>query len=185
MLRNTPGDDILSSGWKMESEQRVIEERIKEPNMGNARLLSKAQAAVNSLAFRRRTLFALAAGALTVCSAAGAFAGTGVSPAQPKVNPVSQPTPTATPSNWETAVWTKAAGAPLPASWGGSGNTHTMDVSNLVHGWRSPKRLTFFLMESLTEGLDAEQFNTDIGMMDKCDETGANVRLILDVGLSK
>ena len=60
-----------------------------------------------------------------------------------------------------------------------------MDVSNLVHGWRSPRRLSFFLMESLTEGLDAELFKTDIGMMDRCDDTGENVRLILDVGLTK
>ncbi|MGA7991337.1 MAG: hypothetical protein WCC53_07905 [Thermoanaerobaculia bacterium] len=89
------------------------------------------------------------------------------------------------PSNWESSAWPKASGAPLPGSWGGSGNTHTWDVASLVRGWRAPRRLSFFLMESLTEGLDAEGFNYSVGMMDRCDTAGQNVRLVLDVGLTK
>ncbi len=89
------------------------------------------------------------------------------------------------PSNWEASAWPKAAGAALPGSWGGSGNTHTQDVRAIVHGWRAPKKLTFFLMESLTEGLDAEGFNYSIGMLETCDESGQNVRLLLDVGVTK
>ena len=65
--------------------------------MKNTRLLSKALAAVNSIPGRHRFLTVLAVGAITVGSAAEAFAGTGVSPAQSKVKPASQPTPTATP----------------------------------------------------------------------------------------
>lgn len=37
----------------------------------------------------------------------------------------------------------------------------------------------------LTEGLDAEQFNTTVGMLDKCEEIAQNVRLILNIGSTK
>jgi hypothetical protein len=88
------------------------------------------------------------------------------------------------PAGWESASWPKAPGPAIAGSWAGGGSP-SLDVSAAVRGWRAPKKMTFLLQESLTEGLDAEAFNYDIGMMDPCSSSGTNVRLLLDIGVTK
>jgi hypothetical protein len=82
------------------------------------------------------------------------------------------------PANWESSSFPRATGSPL--AWSG-----TPGVGALVRGWRAPRRLTFFLMESTTEGMDAEDFNYSAAMLGSCRASGQNVRLVLDVGVTK
>ncbi len=82
------------------------------------------------------------------------------------------------PANWTSSPWPRATGSPL--AWGGK-----EDVSTRVRGWSAPRRLTFLLMESPTEGMDAEDFNFSAAMIGSCILDGKNVRLVLDVGVTK
>jgi hypothetical protein len=82
------------------------------------------------------------------------------------------------PANWESSSFPRATGSPL--AWSGSPG-----VGALVRGWRAPRRLTFLLMESTTEGMDAEDFNYGAAMIGSCRASGQNVRLVLDVGVTK
>jgi len=88
------------------------------------------------------------------------------------------------PAGWESTSWPKASGPAIAGSWAGGAPT-SLDVGATVRGWRAPRKMTFLLQESLTEGLDAEGFNYDIGMMDPCDSSGTSVRLLLDIGVTK
>ena len=88
------------------------------------------------------------------------------------------------PPGWESTSWPKASGPAIAGSWAG-GSPVSLDVGATVRGWRAPRIMTFLIQESLTEGLDAEAFNYDIGMMDPCDSSGTNVRLLLDIGVTK